>query len=425
MPAKAGIHIQKPPMLDVQALIKDFPILSRRINGKRLVYLDSAATTQKPASVIEAEAHFYRTSNANIHRGAYQIAQEATDLYEATRARVARLLNAPSADSIVFTRNATEAINLVAYSWARTELKAGDEILLTEIEHHANLIPWQLAAQATGAVLRFIPLGEDETLDLSGLERLVTSRTRLVAVTGMSNTLGLTPPLTQIIRAARGVGARVLVDGAQLVPHKPVDVRALDCDFLAFSAHKMLGPTGVGVLYARRELLESMPPFNGGGEMIRQVWLDRATWNDPPFKFEAGTPNFAGVIVFSTALDYLEKAGGLAALEIHEQGLIRYALEKLSAFPEIRIFGPKDPAQRGGVISFVHKEIHAHDLATLLDQEGVAIRSGHHCNQPLMRKLGVAATARASFYLYNVREDVDALVGALERAQRVFKVSKP
>jgi cysteine desulfurase/selenocysteine lyase len=408
-------------MLDAEKLKKDFPIFSRKINGRRLVYLDSAATTQKPLSVIEALSHFYRTSNANIHRGAYLLAQEATEQYEAARAHVARFIHAPSPDTIVFTRNTTESINLVAYSWARSTLKPGDEILLSEMEHHANLIPWQLAAQATGAALKFIPLGQDETLDLSTLNPLIGPRTRLVAVSGMSNTLGVMPPLETMIQAAHQVGARILIDAAQLAPHKSIDVTALGCDFLAFSAHKMLGPTGVGVLYARRDLLDAMPPFNGGGEMIRQVWLDHATWNEPPHKFEAGTPNIADVVAFSTALDYLEKIG-MKNMEAHEQDLIRYTLEKLEGLPGLRVYGPKDPAQRGGVISFTHAEIHAHDLATILDREGVAIRAGHHCNQPLMRKLGVAATARASFYLYNTREDVDALVGALLEANKVFGV---
>jgi len=409
--------------LDAEKLKKDFPLLSRQVHGKPLVYLDSAATSQKPLCVIDALSNFYRTSNANVHRGAYLLSTEATERYEATRAHVARFIHAPSADTIVFTRNTTESINLVAYSWARAVLKKDDEILLSEVEHHANLIPWQQAAAATGAILKFIPLGPEETLDLSGLNKLVTARTRLVAITGMSNTLGILPPLDILVQAARKVGAKVLVDAAQLAPHRYINVTNLECDFLAFSAHKMLGPTGVGVLYARRELLDLMTPFNTGGEMIKQVWYDRATWNDPPHKFEAGTPDIAGVAAFSAALDYLEKVG-MRNMQLHEQDLVGYAMEKLLTLPGIRIYGPKDPQERGGVVSFTHADIHPHDLATILDKEGVAIRAGHHCNQPLMRKLGVSATARASFSLYNTREDVDALINALKEANKVFGIVK-
>lgn len=406
-------------MLDPQQIQNDFPILERQIRGQRLVYLDNAATTQKPRSVIETEAKFYEQTNANIHRGIHTLSEESTSLYEGVRKKVAQFIGAPHVSSVLFTRGTTEGVNLVASSWGRKNLKAGDEILLSAAEHHSNLIPWQMTAQVTGAKLRFIPLTADGLLDASKIDGLLSAKTKLVAITAMSNALGSIFPVQDVIRKAHAVGAKVLVDGAQSVPHGETNVIAMDCDFLAFSAHKMLGPTGVGVLYGRPELLEAMDPYQGGGDMILEVWPDRANWNDLPWKFEAGTPNVAGVVAFGAAIDYLTKIG-MNTIREHEIDLTRYALDSLRATPEIHIFGPADPLKRGGVISFNYGTIHPHDIGTLLDQEGVAVRAGHHCCQPLMRDLGISGTARASFYLYNSRTDVDALVAALKKAAALF-----
>lgn len=408
-----------PLPLNLEQLRADFPILKRTVHGKRLVYLDNAATTQKPESVIEAISRFYRTHNANIHRGLHQLAEEATALYENTRKAVARFIGADDPRGVIFTRNCTEAINLVAYAWGRKNIKAGDEILLTEMEHHSNLVPWILLAQEKGATLRHIPLQGDGTLGIEMLDQLVTPRTKLVSVMMVSNALGTINPVGEIARAARRVGARVLLDGAQALPHLPVDIRNLDCDFLAFSAHKMLGPTGVGVLYAKPELLRSMDPFLGGGEMIREVHHDTATWSDVPHKFEAGTPNIADVVAFTSAIEYLE-AVGMDAVRAHEQELCRYALAELSKLPSIRLLGPADPRQRSGVVSFIDADLHPHDLSQILDQHGVAIRAGHHCAQLVMRAFKTVATARASFYIYNGKDDVDALVDALRQARKFF-----
>ncbi|HEX9123265.1 MAG TPA: cysteine desulfurase [Actinomycetota bacterium] len=404
--------------LDVARVRKDFPILSRTIGGKPLVYLDSTNTSQHPRQVIDAEREFYEQHNANAHRAIYFLGEEATDLYEGARAKAARFLGAPEAETIVFTRGTTESVNLVAHGWGRKFLKEGDEILLTEMEHHSNIVPWQFAARDTGAVLRYVGLTDDGLLDLSNLEDLLTERTKLLAVTGMSNSLGTITPLAQLIEAAHAVGALVMVDGAQLVPHRGADVTALDCDFLAFSGHKMLGPTASGGLYAKREHLEAMNPFLGGGEMINEVFHDYSTFNEVPWKFEAGTMNVAQEVAFGAAIDYLEDLG-MENVRAHEEEITTYALEGLQE-AGARIFGPADVAVRGGVVSFWYRDVHPHDLATILNEEGVAIRAGHHCNQLVMRRYGVPATARASFYVYNTKEEVDVLLAALRGAEAVF-----
>lgn len=404
--------------LDVARIRADFPVLERTVGDKPLVYLDSAATSQKPRQVIQAEADFYAHHNANVHRGIYLLSEEATELYEGARATMAAFLGAPDPSCVVFTRGTTESINLVAHAWGRRFLREGDEVLLTEMEHHSNIVPWQLAARDTGAVLRYLPLTDDGRLDLSDLEGLLTERTKLLAVTGMSNALGTLNPLEELVRAAHAVGALVLVDGAQLVPHRRVHVGELDCDFLAFSGHKMLGPTASGGLYARRELLEAMDPFLGGGEMILEVFPDRATYKDPPHRFEAGTMNIAQEVALAEAIRYLEELG-MDNVAAHERELTAHALERLGEVGA-RIFGPLEPDARGGAVSFWYKDVHPHDLATILNEEGIAIRAGHHCTQLVMRRYGVPATARASFYVYNTLEEVDALVEALAKAEAVF-----
>ena len=397
----------------------DFPILAREVNGKPLIYLDSAASAQKPAAVLDAMDAFARTSYANTHRGAYRLAEEATSAYERARKQVARFINATSAREVIFTRNTTEGINLVARTWADANLRPGDTILTTEMEHHSNIVPWQLAAQRTGARVAYVPITEDGELNQAEYARLLeTTKPKLVALTQMSNVLGTLPPVTEMIAQAHAVGALVLLDGAQSVPHLPVDVRALDCDFLAFSGHKMLGPTGIGVLWGRRGLLEAMPPFLGGGDMIREVKLTGSTWADLPQKFEAGTQAIIEAVGLGAAVTYLS-ALGMERVRAHEHALTRYALERLTNVPDMRILGPGADA-RGGVVSFTLGDIHAHDLATLLDRDGVAIRAGHHCAQPLMDRYGVPATARASFYVYSTSSEVDALAEALEKARAVF-----
>jgi len=404
--------------LDVARVRADFPILSRTVGDKPLVYLDSAATSQKPQQVIDAESEFYANHNANAHRGLYMLAEEATAMYEDSRAKLARFIGAPDPATVVFTRGTTESTNLVAYAWARRSLKEGDEILLTDMEHHSNIVPWQLAAHDTGAVVRYVPLTDDGLLELSDLGSLLTPRTKLFAVTGMSNSLGTLPPLPQLVEAAHAVGALVLVDGAQLVPHVPVDVAELDCDFLTISGHKMLGPTASGGLYARRELLEGMDPFVSGGHMIDEVFHDRSTWNVVPYKFEAGTMNIAQEVGLGAAIDYLEGLG-MEAVRAHEEEITAYAIERLLD-AGATVYGPTDVGVRGGAVSFWYKDVHPHDLATILNEEGVAIRAGHHCNQLVMRRYGVPATARASFYVYNTNDEVDALVEALVKAEGVF-----
>ncbi len=405
--------------LDSARIREDFPILSRLVYGRPLVYLDNAATSQKPRQVIDALVRYYESYNANIHRAVHCLGEEATNAYEETRAKVAAFINAPSPECVIFTRNTTESINLVAYTWGRANLREGDEILLTQMEHHSNLIPWQRLAAEKGARIRYIGLTETQTLALDGLEGLLDARTRLVALPHVSNSLGTINPVERVAAEARRNGSVILVDGAQAAPHLPVDVQAIGCDFYAFSAHKMLGPTGVGVLYGRRELLEGMEPFLGGGEMIRRVTFEGATWNDLPWKFEAGTPNIGDVIAFGAAIDYLE-ALGMENVRAHEVELTEYALARLRTLDDITIYGPPDARDRGGVISFNLGDLHPHDVGTVLDRHGIAIRAGHHCTQPLMRALGIAGTARASFYIYNTPEEVDVLVDALRSARKFF-----
>jgi len=400
-------------MLDTERVRADFPALSRTVHGHPLVFLDSAASSQKPLPVLEAMDRVYRECYANVHRGIYAFSEEATLAYENARDRVASFINAPVREEIIFTRNTTEAINLVAYAWGRTHIRSGDRILLTEMEHHSNLVPWQLLAQETGAQLVYLPITDNGLLRMDLLDSLLDEQVKLVAVTMMSNVLGTVNPVKEIVRRAHAAGAVVLVDAAQGVPHMPVDVQDLDCDFLAFSGHKMCGPTGIGVLYGKEALLEAMPPFLGGGDMIRKVEWESATWNRLPWKFEAGTPAFVEGIGLGAAVDYLTGIG-MEAIAAHERELTAYAMERLSALPGLNIIGP--PAhQRGGVVAFTFRGIHPHDVAHMLDMEGIAVRAGHHCAQPLHRRLGLTATVRASFYLYNTAEEVDALAQALER----------
>lgn len=405
-------------MYDVEKVRADFPILERRIGEKKLVYLDNAATSQKPRQVIDILSEYYEMHNANIHRAVHLLAEEATAAYEEARGKVGRFLGAPNTTGLIFTRGTTESINLVAHAWGRKNLREGDEVVLTEAEHHSNLVPWQLAARATGARLRFIPILDDGTLDIEEAERLIGPRTKLVACIHASNVLGTINPVEKLSEMAHEAGALMLVDGAQSAPHMPVDVASLGCDFFACSGHKMLGPTGVGVLWGRPEVLEEMDPFMGGGEMIREVHLDHSTWNDLPYKFEAGTMNIAQAIGLGAAVDYLGELG-MQNVREHERRLGEYAYRRLSEVEDITIYGPKQ--YRTGLVSFSMPDVHPHDLSQILNDEGIATRSGHHCAQPLMRRLGVAATARASFYLYNTEDEVDALVEALAHAREFFR----
>jgi len=406
--------------LDVQRIRADFPILRREVHGHPLVYFDNASTTQKPKQVIDALVHYYEHYNANIHRGIHTLAEEATARYEETRQKVADFIGAPGPETIVFTRNTTESINLVSNAWGRKYLKAGDEIVLSVMEHHSNIVPWQLIAQATGAELRFIDIDEEGQFVWENVERLIGPKTKLVAITHMSNVLGTITPARRIAALAHMQGALVLIDAAQSVPHMPVDVQDLDCDFLAFSSHKMLGPTGVGVLYGRRELFEEMDPFLGGGEMIRRVRLEESTWNDVPWKFEAGTPNIGDVCAFAAAIDYLQGLG-MANVRAHEVALVRAAMRRLASIPDVTIYGPESAEARGGVVAFNLQDVHPHDLGTVLDRHGVAVRAGHHCAQPLMHRLDVVAMGRASFYVYNTEEELDALVEGIEATKRLFR----
>ena len=400
---------------------QDFPILARQVHGKPLVYLDSTASSQKPNSVLETMTEYYHLYNANVHRGVYEISEEATARMEKARVKVARFINARHSKQIIFTRNTSESINLVAYAWGNANIHAGDLIVLTEMEHHSNLVPWQLLAQRTGARLEFIPVDDNGQLRQDVYAQLLEQKPKLVSFTHMSNVLGTITPAREMIALAHAVGAVTLVDAAQSVPHLPVDVQALDADFLCFSGHKMLGPTGIGVLYGRRELLEEMPPFMGGGDMIRTVHLRESTWNDLPWKFEAGTPAIAEAIGLGAAVDYLNELG-MENVAQHEQEITAYALDQLRAVPGLTIYGPSEAKQRGGVISFTLGDIHPHDLASILDQEaGVAIRAGHHCAQPLMERYNLAATARASFYVYTIPSDIDTLVQGLHKAIEIFK----
>ena len=412
----------EPQAIDVARVRDDFPILSREVHGKPLVYLDNSATTQRPEAVIEAIANFYRTSNANVHRGVHALSEEATDAYEGARKKVASFLNVETPDSVIFTRNTTESINLVAHSWARRHLRAGDEIMLSVTEHHSNLVPWQLLSMDIGCKLRFLDIDDDGHLRIDQLDEVLNEHTRLVAISHVSNVLGTINPIPTIARAARSVGAKVLLDGAQGVPHGPVDFSALDCDFYAYSPHKALGPLGIGVLLVDRDLMEEMDPFLGGGEMIRDVTLERSTWAAAPHKFEAGTPSVADAVGLGASIDYLE-ALGMENIRQHEVSINEYLLERLQELPWLTIFGPKDPNDRCGLVTFNDNQIHPHDLGTVLDQHGVAIRAGHHCAKPLMRRLGIVASARASFYVYNDKSEVDVLINALLAAREVFGLS--
>jgi len=405
--------------LDVERVRADFPILSRLVHGKPLVYLDSAASAQKPRAVIDAMSHFYEQDYANIHRGVHFLSQRATDAFEGARAKVARFINASKADEIVFTRNATESINLVAQSWGRKNLGPGDEVLLTELEHHANIVPWQLLRAERGFEIKVAPIDDAGHIRLDAMAKLIGPKTKLVAVSHMSNALGVVLPVREIVRLARAQGAVVLIDGCQAAAHRPVDVRELDADFYVFSGHKLYGPTGIGILYGKYALLEGMPPYQGGGDMIERVTFARTTFKEPPHRFEAGTPAITEAVGLAAALDYISELGP-SFIEAHEQDLLAYATERLSEIDGLKIFG-KD-GEKGAIISFAMEGAHAHDVATILDQQGVAVRAGHHCAHPLMDRLGVVATARASFALYSTRAEVDALVNAIGVVKRIFKL---
>ena len=402
---------------DVERVRADFPILRREVHGKPLVYLDNAATTQKPSAVLDALTRYYTDANANVHRGVHMLSQLATDQYEAARDTVRAFFNARSSSEIVFTRNSTEGINLVAHSFGRSRLGEGDEVLISALEHHSNIVPWQLLCEATGARLQVAPIDDRGELLLDRLDAMIGSRTRIVAVSHMSNALGTINPADEIVRIAHGKGVPVLLDGSQAAYHMPVDVRALDCDFYVATGHKLYGPTGIGVLYGKREILDAMPPFLGGGDMIRSVTFERSTWNDLPHKFEAGTPDIAGVIGLGAALDYIT-AIGLPDIEQHERDLLTYATSVVSDVPGVRLIGTA--RRKASVLSFVLEGVHAHDVGTIVDREGVAIRTGHHCAQPVMDRFGIPATARASLAMYNTRADVDALGRALHRVREVF-----
>jgi cysteine desulfurase / selenocysteine lyase len=409
-------------MINGAALRADFPILDQKVHGQPLIYFDNAATTQKPRAVVEALRHYYEHDNANVHRGIHELSNRATTAFEAARTRAAKFINARSADEIIFTRGTTEGINLVAQAWGSKHLKAGDRILLTEMEHHSNIVPWQLLAERTGAQLVYLPItGDIGLLELSRLEACLTEKVKLFAMTHISNTLGTINPVAELCARARQLGVTTLVDAAQSAGHRPIDVQEIGCDFLAFSGHKMCGPTGIGVLYGRQEVLETMPPYQGGGEMILNVDFQRSTWKHAPHKFEAGTPDISGAVGLHAAMDYLDKIGR-SSIAQHDQELGAYAYAKLSGLRQgIRLFGPH--IGRAGVASFLLKDIHAHDVVTVADQRGVALRGGHHCNQPLMRKLGVESTARASFYFYNTTAEIDRFVEVLGEIQKFFGVS--
>jgi len=408
-------------MLDIETIRADFPVLTvEAYPGVPLIYLDSAASSQKPTAVIDAMNAYYRGYHANVHRGIHRLSEAATAAYEGARQRIARFIGASDASQVIFVRNATEAFNLVAYSWGRSNIGAGDEILLTEMEHHANIVPWQILAQERGAIIRYIPFNEDGTLDLSRLPQLLTEKTKLCSFTAVSNVFGTINPVVELVEAAHQVGAIAMVDAAQSVPHMAVDVESLNCDFLAFSGHKMCGPTGIGVLFGKRELLEAMPPFMGGGDMIRRVTLEGSTWNDLPWKFEAGTPSIAEVIGLGAAVDYLSGIG-MDKILAHEQFITDYALEALSEVDGLTVLGPS-PAQKGGVAAFTLAGVHPHDIAELLDEDGIAIRAGHHCAMPLHQKLGISASARASFYVHTTPDEIDKLVVSLNRVRKVFRL---
>jgi cysteine desulfurase/selenocysteine lyase len=402
---------------DVDAVRRDFPILGRTVHGKRLVYLDNGATSQKPQAVIDAVTRYYEEENSNIHRGVHYLSEQATAAYEAARAKVQRFINAAHAEEIIFVRGTTEAINLAAQSYGRSALKAGDQVIISAMEHHSNIVPWQMLCEQTGARLRVVPINHDGDLVLDEYRRMLTDRTKLVSVTHISNALGTIVPVKEIVTAAHERGIPVMLDGAQAVPHLKVDVQDLGCDFYAFSGHKMFAPTGIGVLYGRRELLESMPPYQGGGDMISLVTFEKTHYNVLPYKFEAGTPHIAGGIGLGAAVDYLE-ALPWEQVMAHEEDLLSYASEELDHISGLKIIGTAQ--RKAGVVSFVFSQIHAHDVGTILDQEGVAVRAGHHCAMPVMQRFGVPATTRASFALYNTREEIDALTGAVRKVLKVF-----
>ncbi len=417
-PQSAPAQEQVSAAMDWERIRADFPILHRTVHGKPLVYLDSTATSQKPQAVLEAMDTYYRTTNANIHRGVYQLSEVATQQYEGARARIARFIGAKSSREIIYTRNATEAINLVAHSWARRKLSEGDVILLSKMEHHSNLVPWHMLAAERGITLRYLDVTSDGLLDISELDEMLKG-VKLVSITHMSNVLGTINPVEEIIERAHRAGALVMLDAAQSVPHLPVNVQALDVDFLAFSGHKMCGPTGIGVLYGKRYLLEEMPPFMGGGDMINIVTLEGFTPNQLPWKFEAGTPAIAEAIGLGAAVDYLAQIG-MENIHAHEQELTAYALDLMRALPGVTVYGP-DASQKGGVVAFAIEGVHPHDVATILDGEGICVRAGHHCCQPLMHHLNVPALARASFYIYTTKEDIDTLVEGVKKVQEIFR----
>ena len=409
-------QVRKNPV-DWKSVREDFPILDQQVHGQPLIYFDNAATTQKPRVVMEALRHYYEHDNANVHRGLHELSSRATEAYEAARARVAGYIGAASADEIVFTRGTTESINLVAQAWGGKFLRAGDVILLTQMEHHSNLVPWQLLAERIGAQLRFVPVRDDGTLALEQLDELLTPEVKLFAFTHVSNSLGTINPVAELCRKARAVGAVTLVDAAQSAGHLPVDVREIACDFLAFSGHKMCAPTGSGALYGRAEILEAMPPWHGGGEMIVSVTLEKSAFKKPPHRFEAGTPNIAGAIGLAAAIDYIEGISRAAIFE-HDSRLTNYALEHFAELPGMRVLGPR--GERGAIVGFVMESAHPHDLTTFADQRGLALRGGHHCNQPLMRRFGLPGTTRASFYFYNTTEEIDRMIDILRDAARFF-----
>ncbi|MFL2761824.1 MAG: aminotransferase class V-fold PLP-dependent enzyme [Dehalococcoidia bacterium] len=408
-------------MLDHKKIASDFPILQRTLyDNKRLIYLDNASTSQKPKQVINSLVDYYENTNSNVHRGVHALSVEATDEYEQARHKVANFIGAPQSESIIWTRNTTEGINLVAQTWGQANISEGDEIVVTAMEHHSNLVPWQKVASDKKATLKIIPLNEDQTLDLTSLEELINPRTKLVSIVHMSNSIGTINPIEKISAQAKKVGAHLMIDGAQSVPHMPVDVEALNCDFLAFSGHKMLGPTGIGVLYVKKEVLETMDPFLRGGEMVLEVNYQSATWNDLPMKFEAGTPNIADAIALGAAIDYLTDIG-MDNVHTHELELTKYALNQFNNLDEdLELLGPGDPHLRGGIFSFHHPTVHPHDLGTLLDRRGIAVRTGHHCTMPLIRELELSATARASFYIYNNEQDIDELFEGLKESLGYF-----
>jgi cysteine desulfurase / selenocysteine lyase len=404
--------------MDAEAIRKDFPVLFQQVNGHPLVYLDNGATSHRPLAVLDEIKRFEEEDNSNVHRSVHTLGQRATVLFEGARTKLAELLNAPS-NGLIFTKSATESLNLVAYAWGRHHLTAGDEVLITEMEHHSNIVSWQLACKDTGAVIRAIPVDENGVLDQTEYKKLLSNKTKVVAVTHVSNVLGTINPIAEMAAKAHEAGAIVVCDGAQAVPHMAVDVQALDCDFYAGTGHKMCAPTGIGFLWGRPSILENMEPFHGGGDMILDVWIDHSTYNDIPYKFEAGTPPISQAVGLSVAIDYLNNIGW-DAIRQHEVEITRYALERLAALPDITVYGPKDADIKAGLVSFNIEDIHPHDVGTILDGKGVAIRAGHHCAKPLMRKLGVGATNRASFYVYNTHSDVDALVDALESCREMF-----